>query len=268
MQFDIQKRVQKNIARYVSKDLDLARAFAKILYKELGNFLSGVILFGSSTQPKPNPKHDVDILVILDDVRVKFSRELVETYRIIIDKAVADIDADRLHVQSMKLTAFWDYVRNGDPVAINILRSGVAIIDTGFFDPLQILLDEGRIRPSEESIWTYFTMAPASLHRSKQHLLSATVDLYWACIDAAHAALMKIGEIPPSPSHVAEMVEDKLAGKGHINRRHADVMRTMYDTFKKIIYREIKEVSGKEYDIYYKQVSSFVNVMKEIVERD
>src|SRR3989344_5868985 len=182
MKFEVEQNKRKNIDKYYSKDIDTARKFAKLIYNEFGTFIRGLVLFGSTVKSPITPKKDIDILIILDDVKVKFSKELVETYRIITEKVVSNVDPQRLHIQSMKFTAFWEYVRAGDPVAINILRSGVALIDTGFFDPLQILLEQGRIRPSEESIYTYFTMAPASLTRSEQHILTAVVDLYWAAI--------------------------------------------------------------------------------------
>lgn len=266
MKFQVEKRQQKNIEKYYSKDIETARKFAKLLYNEFGTFIRGLVLFGSTVKSPTSPKKDIDILIILDDVRIKFSRELVETYRIITEKVVSNVDPQRLHIQSMKFTAFWEYVRAGDPVAINILRSGVALIDTGFFDPLQILLEQGRIRPSEESIYTYFTMAPASLNRSQQHLLTATVDLYWAAIDSAHAALMKAGEIPPSPEHVADLLERRLVKEGHINRKYADVMRELYILFKKIVHRDLKSISGKEYDRYNELATTFVKGMQKYLE--
>ena len=266
MKFQVEKREQKNIEKYYSKDVETARKFARMMYQELGTFIRGLVLFGSTTKTPASPKKDIDILVILDDVRVNFSKELVETYRIITEKVASNVDPQRLHIQSMKLSSFWEYVRAGDPVAINILRSGVALIDTGFFDPLQILLDQGRIRPSEEAIFTYFTMAPASLNRSQQHLLTAVVDLYWAAIDAAHAALMKSGEIPPSPEHVADLLERKLVKEGHINKKYADVMRELYTLFKKIVHRDIQSLSGKEYDRYFELTQTFVKGMQKYIE--
>ena len=141
MRFDIKRNEQKNLSRYLPDDIETARKFAKIMYKEFGNFLSALVMFGSSATGTRSPKGDLDILVVLDDVRIKFSRELVETYRIITEKAVSEVDPKRLHIQSMRLTQFWEYIRSGDPVAINILRSGLALVDTGFFDPLQVLLE-------------------------------------------------------------------------------------------------------------------------------
>jgi len=267
MKFKIKKKQQKNIDKYLEREFTSAKKFAQKLYKEFGTFLKAVVLFGSTMKHPASKNKDIDILVILDDVTVQFSKELVEVYRIITQKIIADVDPQHLHVQSMKFTSFWEYVKNGDPVAVNILRNGLALIDTGFFDPLQALLDQGRIRPSEESVYTYFTMAPASLTRANQHLLTAGVDLYWAAIDAAHAALMKMGEIPPSPDHVADLLERKLVAKRQVSKKYSNIMRKLYILFKKITHREIKELSGEQYEKYKKMTEIFVKGMQKYIEK-
>jgi len=267
MRFPLERREKKNIAPYFSHDLETARLFAKIMYKEFGTFISALVLFGSTLRDPSRVKKDIDILVILDDVRIRFTRDLVLTYRIITEKAIARVDPKRLHVQSMKFTSFWEYMRAGDPVAINILREGVSLIDTGFFDPLQILLEQGRIRPSKEAIYTYFNMSPASLQRSKEHILTAIVDLYWAAIDAAHAALMSAGETPPTPDHVADLLETRLVKDRHIAKKYSDIMRKLYITFKKITRREIAEISGSEYDTLKKETEMFIKEMQKYIEK-
>jgi uncharacterized protein (UPF0332 family) len=167
----------------------------------------------------------------------------------------------------MKFTSFWEYVRAGDPVATNILRYGVALIDTGFFDPLQSLLDQGKIRPSKESIATYYAMSPASLHRAKQHLLSAGVDLYWAVIDSAHAALMHTGHVPPSPDHVAEIMEKTIIKDGLVSKKSSTIMKEHYKLFKEITNRERNELSGKEYEDYKKKTIYFMKEMEKILRK-
>ena len=267
MKFPLQWKEKKNKENYFSQDLDTSRKFAKIMYDELGTFISGLILFGSTIKNPAHPKKDIDILVILDDIRIQFTRDLVQTYRIITEKAIARVDPKRLHIQSMKFTSFWEYVRAGDPVAINVLRYGASLIDTGFFDPLQILLEQGRIRPSKESVYTYMSMAPASLERSRQHLLTATVDLYWAAIDSAHAALMSAGEIPPTPEHVADLLDLKLVRNKHISRRYSDIMRKLYIIYKKITRLELHDISGREYDQLRNETELFVKEMKKYIEK-
>lgn len=266
MKFQIRRKEKRIVEKeFPKEEFTIAKTFATRIYKEFGEFIKGLVLFGSSV--KKGKAKDIDVLIILDDVKVEFTEEVIQTYRIIIQKIVADTSPERLHIQTMKFTSFWEYIRAGDPVAINILRYGVALIDTGFFDPLQALLDEGRIRPSKEAIHTYFTMAPSSIHKAKQHLLTAGVDLYWAVIDSAHAALMKHGEIPPSPDHVAEIMEKTLIKEGKVSKKSANTMNEMYQLFKGITNRKIKEISGKEYDSYKKKAEEFVKEMEKFLRK-
>jgi predicted nucleotidyltransferase len=266
MKFQVKKRGKRDIEKTIpSKDYQTAQKFAERIYKEMGTFIRGVILFGSAA--KKGKANDIDLLVVLDDVRIEFNEEIVQTYRIILQKIIADTDPKKLHIQSMKFTSFWEYVRAGDPVATNILRYGVALIDTGFFDPLQSLLDQGKIRPSKESIATYYAMSPASLHRAKQHLLSAGVDLYWAVIDSAHAALMHTGHVPPSPDHVAEIMEKTIIKDGLVSKKSSTIMKEHYKLFKEITNRERNELSGKEYEDYKKKTIYFMKEMEKILRK-
>jgi len=267
MRFRVKHRGKANyFHKYPKSDIELARKFTKRIYKELGEFLVAVALFGSTVKT-PGKGHDIDILVVIDDVHIQMSRELVETYRIIIAKAVGDVDPKRLHIQSMKLTAFWEYARSGDPVAINILRDSIALLDTGFFDPLQTLLFMGRIRPSEESIWTYYSMSMASQDRAQNHVDMAIIDLYWATIDSAHAALMALGEIPPSPEHVADLIKRKMVDTGLITQRYATIMQHMYILSKKIIHKEKLNFTGEDYDRLHHHVDDFRKQMKRIIKQ-
>ncbi|MDP2909141.1 MAG: nucleotidyltransferase domain-containing protein [Nanoarchaeota archaeon] len=268
MQFKIEKRARQTDLHFSEKDFGVAREFAKRVYQEFGAFIKALILFGSTAKGATAKEGDIDILIIIDDVSVNLSNDLTQTYRIIVEKILAGMpDSDRLHIQSMKFTSWWEYVRAGDPVAINVLRYGISLVDTGIFDPLQALLDNGRIRPTKEAIHTYFVMAPASVYKAKDHLLSAMVDLYWATIDAAHAALMSLGEIPPSPEHVADLLDVKMVKKGLLKKKYADIMRNNYITFKKIIHRDIKEVEGSMYDKYKHDTELFVNEIKKFLDK-
>lgn len=267
MRFKVKKREKRDVEKfYPETDFEIAKKFAERVYKEFGEFVRAVVLFGSAAKEKKKAG-DIDILVILDDVRIRFTEDVVQTYRVILEKIVADTEPKRLHIQSMKFTSFWEYVRAGDPVATNILRYGIALIDTGFFDPLQALLDMGRIRPSDEAIYTYFSMAPASVYKAKQHLLGAAVDLYWAVIDSAHAVLMKIGEVPPSPEHVADVMEKTLVKRKLISRKSVATMRLMYRIFKGITSREITDISGEQYDGYKERAERFVKEMEKILRK-
>jgi|TARA_B100002003_G_C14128653_1_gene542868 uncharacterized protein (UPF0332 family)/predicted nucleotidyltransferase len=266
VKFKIERRDHPQVKRYSSEEIKIARKLADRILEEFGSFVKSIVLFGSAARAQGKSKPgDVDVLVIVNDLNMVLSGEAVETYRVIMERLVRDT-SDRLHVTTLKLSNFWDYVRLGDPLAINILRDGVALIDTGIFDPMQALLYMGRIRPTYEAIFTYYSRAPATLANSKWHVLQATLDLYWAVIDAAHAALMKHGEIPPSPAHVADMMEKTLVKDNLIEKRYVTTMKDFYVLAKKIMHRELKEVTGKQFDQYYKLSEDFVKRIKKIIE--
>ena len=267
LEFRIKKREHPNIEKYKREDMEIAVEFSRRLQKEVGDLVGAVVLFGSVVRGSELVREsDIDVLAIVDDVKVTINPEAVEAYRIIIEKLVQRV-SKRLHVTTLKLSNFWDYMRVGDPIGINMLRDGMPLYDVGFFEPLQMLLRQGRIRPTEESIWTYFAKAPTTLYNSRWHLLQGALDLYWAVIDSAHAALMSIGELPPTPSHVADMMEEKMAKRKLINAKYVKIMRDFYKLSRMIMHREIKEISGQEFEIYYKDADDFVEEMRKFIEK-
>jgi len=266
MEFNIEKRDNPNTKTYSQQELTLAYDFARAVHKEFGDMVKALILFGSSARKTTTKQGDIDILIVFDDVTITLTQDIVSTYRIIVEKIIAQTST-RLHVTTIKLTTFWEYIRAGDPIGMNILRDGVALLDTGFFDPLRSLLVRGRIRPTPESVWTYFARAPRTLHNSRWHVMQAVIDLYWAVVDASHAALMKIGEVPPSPENVADILDEKLVRSKQLEKRYSNTMRKFYHLQKKILYRQIREVPGKDYDMYLKEAQAFVSRIDEFINK-
>ena len=266
MEFQVPKQENPNLRSYNREELGIAYEFARRMHKEFGDFLKAIVLFGSTAKRTPGRHGDVDILAVVDDVTITPTQELVEAYRIIVEKLVSDVST-KLHVTTVKLSTFWEYIRAGDPIGMNILRDGVALLDTGFFDPLRALLVRGRIRPSEEAVWTYFARAPRTLHNAKWHILQAVVDMYWAVIDAAHAALMAAGETPPSPDHVAAILQEKLIRPNHLHKKYAATVTKFYELQKKITYRELREIRGEQLDSLMKEAQEFVEKVDELINK-
>jgi uncharacterized protein (UPF0332 family)/predicted nucleotidyltransferase len=266
MEFNVPKATNPNVKSYNKEELQIAYEFARRMHKEFGEFLKAIALFGSTAKHTGSAMGDIDILVVVDDVTVIPTPELVEAYRIIVEKMVSDVST-RLHVTSIKLTTFWEYIRAGDPIGMNILRDGVALLDTGFFDPLRALLLRGRIRPSEEAVWTYFARAPRTLHNAKWHILQSVIDMYWAVIDAAHAALMVLGETPPSPEHVTQLLQDKLVKPGLLPAKDATIVNRFYILQKRIMHKELREIKGSQVDILFKEAQEFVDRIDKIINK-
>ena len=260
------RKENENIHKYPTEDLKTAQRFAQELRAELGDFLLGIVMFGSSARKQSTTESDIDVLVVGDDIGYQMTEELIEGYRIMVESIIGKVST-KLHVTSMTFTSFWEYAKAGDPVVVNILRDGVALMDSGFFDPLQRLLKMGKIRPSEESIWRYYGRAPMTLLNSRWHVLQATLDLYWAVIDAAHAALMRKGEIPPTPEHVADILERVFVHKGQLEKKYVEFMRKFYTLSKGITHREIREITGPEYERNYREAEEFVKRMRVLVEK-
>jgi predicted nucleotidyltransferase/uncharacterized protein (UPF0332 family) len=266
MEFQIRKKENENIHKYPTEYVEIAEKFTNALKKELKDFLMGVVIFGSTVRKEATSKSDIDVLVVTDDASYELTEALVEGYRIIVEKTIVRT-SQKLHITSMTFTSFWEYVKAGDPVAVNILRDGVALYDRGFFDPLQRLLRHGRVRPSEESVWRYFGRSPKTLLNSRWHVLQATLDLYWAVIDSAHAALMRKNQVPPTPDHVADLLDKVYVKPRLLEKKYADTMRKFYKLSKMITHREIKEVKGAEYEQYYVEADAFVSRMKKLIEK-
>ena len=264
MEIDIPKRPHPNLENYNKEDYEIAHKFATEIHKEMGKFLKGVILFGSSARNTTKKSSDVDVLILIDDLSIIVNRDVADAYRIVIQRIISKVSR-RLHVVTLRLTAFWDYIRNGDPIGINILRDGISLMDTGFFDPLQMLLKKGRIRPSKESIWAYFMKAPATLNNSQWHIMQGVIDLYWAVIDAAHAALMSQGVVPPTPEHVSDMIDEVLVNKGLLEKKYSKIMKSFYDRAKGIMHRETTEVKGAEFDKYLEEANEFIERMRKFI---
>ncbi len=266
MKFETKTRDNINIKKYANQDITIVKSFAKRLHNEFGEFLKLVVLFGSSARKQATARSDIDVLIVVDDLKIRMTREVIEAYKIIVEKTIGKTST-RLHVTSLTITSFWEYVRAGDPIAINMLRDGVSIIDKGIFEPLQALLVQGRIRPTHESIWVYYGRAPRTLVNSRWHIMQATLDLYWAVIDAAHAALMHQGEIPPSPEHAADLLKEKLVDKKLLEKKYVETMEKFYKIMKGITHREIKQITGQEYEKYYKEAQEFVERIKIFIEK-
>ena len=114
MKFDLPRREHPNLEKYEKHDVNLSYRFANEIYKEMGGLIRGVIIFGSTARKTTTPKSDIDILVIIDDLTIGLSPEVLEAYRVIVNKTIVHVST-RLHITTLRFTSFWDYMRIGDP---------------------------------------------------------------------------------------------------------------------------------------------------------
>jgi predicted nucleotidyltransferase len=264
--FSPAKRTHHKLRVPKADDTDVATRFTTEIKKELGAFLKASVLFGSCATGTAHDASDIDVLLIIDDVTHPITDELTLHYQQLVTKTAAQI-SKRLHLNTLKLSNFFEYCREGDPVIISMLRDGHVLHDTGFFLPAQLLLQQGRIRPSKEAIWTYYARPENTLRSARKHILSACVDLYWAAIDSSHAALMTVGQVPASPDHVPELLERALVQRGLLPAFVPKVVRELYQLQKSITHRELKEVTGHQYEAYWTETLKAVDALRTVVER-
>jgi predicted nucleotidyltransferase len=133
---------------------DIASDFAIKTYDKFDQIIKAIVLFGSTAKQLSTEGSDIDIIIIIDDVAVHWDDELIAWYREELGKIIqSNVYSKVLHVNTVKLSTWWDDMMKGDPVVINILRHGDPLIDIGgFFAPLKRLLKDGKIRSTPESI--------------------------------------------------------------------------------------------------------------------
>lgn len=251
-----------------TKEREQALDFASKIYKRFGGeVIKSVVLFGSQVKGTASHKSDIDVIVIIDDATIDWTTEMVAWYREELAKIVASQSyGKKLHVNTVRLTTWWEEMLRGEPVVMNIIRYGEPLIDFGgFFLPLKMLLQKGKIKPTPEAIFVALRRSPAHLARSKSSMLSVIEGLYWACVDSSHAALMAAGRTPPSPEHIAFLLYETFVKKGKLKSHYVDLYREMYTLMHRILHGEVKALKGTTIDIYTDRVDAFVGEMAKLV---
>ena len=253
----------------VYRDYDIAYDYSTKVYQKFREVVKSVVLFGSTAKETQKEKSDIDIIVIVDDVLIKWVQELIAWYREELGKLTASLKyPKKLHVNTVTLSTFWNELLVGEPVVINVIRYGIPLIDFGgFFEPLKVLLARGRIKPSPEAIYNALRRAPFHMSRSKMHLVGALDAIYWAMVDSAHAALMAAKQVPPSPEHIPEMLNEVFVKKRVLSDKFVDWYREIYAIAHHLSHGETSKVSGKFIEMYLERADKFIGEMANIVKK-
>jgi len=246
---------------------DIALDFATKTYKKIGNVIKSIVLFGSQSKKTAEPGSDIDIIIIIDDVSVKWDQELIAWYRTELEKILKlNPYNQEIHLNTIRLSTWWDDLLKGDPTIINILRYGEALVDLGgFFEPLKFLLLEGKIKPSPEAIYNCLRRAPLHILRSKTAELNTIEGLFWAMVDSAQAALIAINVLPPSPEHIPSQLRTYFVDSKKLKPKYVDWYRDLLVLHKRIIHGEVKDLKGVEIDEWQEKTEEFLRVMTKLV---
>ena len=251
----------------LKSESEIATDFDTKAYQKFDKVIKSIILFGSSAKQTSVTGSDIDIIIVIDDVSVKWDDELIAWYREELDRILRrNPYKQSLHINTIKLSTWWEDVLRGDPVILNILRYGDAIIDmAGFFEPLKCLLITGKIKPTPEAVYTSLQRAPTHLARSKVSELNSVEGLYWCMVDAAHAALIAANEFPPSPEHIPGSLKITFVDSGKLKMKYVVWYRDLLVLHKKIAHGEIKDLKGVEIDDWQAKTEDFLDTMAKLV---
>lgn len=265
----VSKRQEKTPTLNILKEHDIAYDFAIKVYEKFNKMIKSIILFGSTAKRIAESGSDIDLIIIIDDCSVQWDDELTAWYREELGKIIsANPYRKSLHINTVRLSTWWNDLLRGDPVVINIIRWGEAILDFGgFFNPLKILLQQGKIKSTPEAIYTALERAPMHMLRSKTSVLNAIEGLYWACVDSAHAALIAAKQLPPSPEQIAEMLKEQFVDNNLLDSKYVIWYRDLYILAHKILHGTVIEIKGKDIDLWQARTDEFVRVMAQLIKK-
>ena len=279
------KKVTKKVTQKISKKInitssssqktmslvlerDIAMDFASKVYKEFDTLVKSVILFGSSAKQEATTRSDIDIIIIIDDVSVRFDDELIAWYRKNLGRVVAKNRYIKpLHINTVKLSTWWQDLLRGDPIVVNVLRYGDTLIDFGgFFQPLKLLLKEGKIKSTPEAIYTLLERAPTHLARARGATLAAIDGMYWCMVDASHAALISADIMPPSPEKIPDFLTEYFVKNKLLNKKYVGYYQEIHSIAKEIVHGKRVEVSGRYIDEWFVKADEFLREMAKLIE--
>lgn len=247
---------------------EIAMDFAIKVYKKFNKIVKSVILFGSTSKKTKVIGSDIDIIIIIDDAAINWDLELISWYREELGKITrANPYKKNLHINTIRLTTWFEDLLRGDPIVINIIRDGESLIDFGgFFEPLKYLLASGKIKSTPEAIYSLLQRAPTHISRSKISELNSIEGLFWAMVDSAHAALIAAHKVPPSPEHIPIELKENFVDSGKLKMKYALWYRDLFLLHKKIAHGEITDLKGVEIDEWQDRTEEFLKVMAKLVE--
>jgi len=270
------KKNEKEISKTDKKDFptlqlklesDIALDFATKAYKTFDKIIKSVVLFGSSVKQTAVAGSDIDIIIIIDDVTIKLDGELTAWYREELEKLMRKNPYQKsLHINTIKLSTWWEDLMRGDPVVINVLRYGEAMLDfAGFFEPLKYLLLQGKIKSTPEAIYSCLQRAPQHFLRSRAAEMNSIEGLYWAMVDSSHAALISAGIPPASPEHIPADLKEVFVDAGKLKMKYVIWYRDLYMLHKQIVHGETTDLKGVEIDAWQERTQEFMKIMAELV---
>lgn len=255
--------------------LRVASIHKSLCLKKFEKYIVSYVIAGSIVRGEATKTSDVDVFIVVDDTDVKrMSRaELRDKLRGIIygyamqANELAD-SKNKLSPQIYILTEFWEGVRESHPVFFTFIRDGVPLYDRGTFMPWKLLLKMGKITGTPEAIERFLTLGE-KVGEIVTHKLNdiVTEDIFWSVVTPSQGALMMYGLAPSTPRETVKLVREIFCKKEKLlDKKYADFLDKVVETFKGFEHDTVKEVSGKEIDEFVKGAKDYIKKLKEVVD--
>jgi uncharacterized protein (UPF0332 family)/predicted nucleotidyltransferase len=253
----------------ITTEREIAMDFATKVHRKFDRVIKASVLFGSQAKNTATPQSDIDIILIVDDATIQWDMELVAWYREELAKIISSCNYNReLHINTIKLTTWWQDLMYGDPVVLNILRYGEALVDIGgFFNPIKALLLQGKIRSTPEAVYAALQRAPTHLARSRASEIQAVEGIYWTMVDSAQAALITAGKMPPSPEHLGQYLKETFVDTGLLKIESVKAFNDLFALHKSISHGMTQDVKGAEIDRWQATAEKFLMDMTGIIDK-
>lgn len=270
LEYKVIKKSKKDSMKKISfeNEKEIAMEFAGKIHKKFDRLVKSTILFGSQAKNTADSSSDIDIVVIIDDSSFNWDLELISWYREELSKLITDYEYSKeLHINTVRLTTWWNDLMYGDPVVINILRYGEPLIDSGgMFIPLKVLLQRGKIRSTHEAVYSALQRAPSHMARSRSAKLGSIEGIYWTIVDSAQAALIMAGRLPPSPEHIPSMLRETFTSTGILKTKYVDWAKEIFMLHKSITHGSVSDIRGEDIDEWQARANEFLKTMTDIID--
>ncbi|MCX6748993.1 MAG: nucleotidyltransferase domain-containing protein [Candidatus Pacearchaeota archaeon] len=253
--------------------LRVSQIHKSLVLKKFERYVQSYVVCGSFVRGDTTKASDVDVFVVIDDTDVKrMARlELKEKLRSIILQYIVEASElagvkNKLNVQIYILTEFWESVKDAHPVIFTMIRDGIPLYDKGTFMPWKLLLKMGKLKPSPEAIDMFMASGDKMSSNVKRMLTDLLViDIYWGVITPAQALLMLNGLPPPTTKETPNVFRETFVVKEKLlEKKYADILEKIVRTYKDFEHEKIKEIPGKDIDVFLKDAEEFLKRLKEL----
>lgn len=247
--------------------LEKAKKFADELVKKLGDKVICVVVWGSVSRGEHTAKSDIDVFVVLDDTKLEHDVpfEIRERIRLKILELAKKIDK-RITLQYFAfLTDFWDDIRNGEPLVIDVLRLGIPVYDVGVFMPAKRLLLRGRIYSTKEAAFKKMNLAKMSIRRMEDDLRRLMpFHMEQAITSSAQSPIMAMGRLPPGKFEIPRAIKNLFVKNNLLEEEYVKIAEDIQKFADKAEKGEGK-ITGKEVEEHLEKAKKFIERMEKLL---